>query len=94
MEIEKLVERLGRHPALVSRLESLLDVAENRFGDIELADTAEERIVDEGRAFNKELLSTWAAQQSEIKTKQFGARHPSTRKSGKKNNLAYHAWRY
>ena len=58
MEDKTLLQNLSKHPALKERLEKILEVVNSE--EIELADTAEERLIEEGRQFNREALQSWA----------------------------------
>ena len=55
-----LEERLSAHPQLLSRIEALLNVVENSAGDIEQADLAEQRVIEEVRQIGQQALSSWA----------------------------------
>jgi hypothetical protein len=57
---EALARRLERHPAMKARFARVLDVLENVSGDLQRADDAERRAIDELRAMGQELLQGWA----------------------------------
>ena len=55
-----LLQRIKRHPLLRARVESLLGVVEDAGGDLEKADAAERRVIDELRQMGNEVLTEWA----------------------------------
>lgn len=57
---QKFLASLQRHPHLRERMESMLRIAEDAEGDLEKADEAERRIIDEVRKMGNELLTGWA----------------------------------
>ena len=58
--VRSLEERLTAHPQLLARIEALLNVIENSAGDIEQADLAEQRVIEEVRHIGQQALSSWA----------------------------------
>ena len=85
MEEDTLSQRLSKYPQLKKRVEHILDVVENSSGEIELADTAEACLIQEGRHLNQEALQCWADKQSAKKASCFEPRHHTVQKEGKKN---------
>lgn len=55
-----LLERLNRHPALRARIESVLGAVENEMGDLETADAAERRLIEEMPRTGNDALTAWA----------------------------------
>ena len=55
-----LLQRINRHPLLRTRFESLLGVVEDAGGDLEKADAAERRVIEELRQMGNEALTEWA----------------------------------
>jgi hypothetical protein len=55
-----LEQRLAAHPQLRAHLEQLLDEVENRSGGLNLADDAEDVLVERMRAMTRQALSDWA----------------------------------
>jgi hypothetical protein len=55
-----LLQRIKRHPLLRARVESLLGVVEDVGGDLEKADAAERRVIEELRQMGNEVLTEWA----------------------------------
>ena len=56
---ESVAERLERHPALKARTERMLDVVENASGDVQRADEAERRAIEELRQMGLEVMQDW-----------------------------------
>jgi hypothetical protein len=57
---EDLVERLNRHPELRDKVEELLDIADNKSGDVNKADDAEDLIWEELREMGQKIMRDWA----------------------------------
>jgi hypothetical protein len=62
---EELAERLNRHPEFRDKVEELLDIADNKSGDANNADDAEDLIWDELREMGQEILQDWAERKHE-----------------------------
>ncbi len=62
---EDLVERLNRHPEFRDKVEELLDIADNKSGDANKADDAEELIWEELREMGQRILQDWAERKHE-----------------------------
>ena len=60
-------ERLKDHPELLERLQGLADVVENAGNDLEKADEAERRVLEEVRQIGQEVLRGWAKRQQRKK---------------------------
>lgn len=59
----ELIDRLNAHPHLRRRMESILSAVENEAGDLQLADAAELRVIEEMRHLGRETLTAWAQRQ-------------------------------
>jgi hypothetical protein len=86
MDNQELINSLSEHPALKKRVEEMLKIVRSSPEEIEFADTAEERIIEEGRHLNREALQAWADRQASIHSTRFEDRHKNTSKSGEKNS--------
>lgn len=86
MDVQELVERINQYPSLRSRIESYLKLIENSNDEIELADDAEDRIIEIGRNMHKEVLADWAQRQADKKAVLCEKRHKGIRKEVKKNS--------
>lgn len=60
-------ERLKDHPDLIARLEAMADIVENADADVEKADEAERRVLEEVRQMGREVLQAWAQRQQRKK---------------------------
>lgn len=85
MDSKELAERLEQYPSLKAGFEELLRIAENESGTIELADDAEDRIIEAGRHLNHDALELWANRQALTKATAFEKRHKNAHKDVKKN---------
>jgi len=57
---EDLAERLNRHPEFRDKVEELLDIADNKSGDANKADDAEDLIWEELREMGQSIFQDWA----------------------------------
>jgi hypothetical protein len=80
-----LLQRIKRHPLLRARVESLLGVVEDAEGDLEKADAAERRVIEELRQMGNEVLTEWAQGGIEKCAAQAQEREEA-RSGGKKNS--------
>jgi hypothetical protein len=84
MSDEELLRRLREQPMLRQRMVALLDIAEDKAGDLKLADDAELRLTQEIRRLGQELMQGWAEGQvraAEQEQRRGGRAH----REGKKN---------
>lgn len=58
-----LEARLEAHPHLKGRIEDILGIVEDAEGDVQKADEAERRVIEELRQLGHELLTDWATGQ-------------------------------
>jgi hypothetical protein len=63
MSDESLLNRLNEHPELRSRVESMLLVVDDEMGNLQEADAAELRLIEEMRRMGQESLQAWASGQ-------------------------------
>jgi hypothetical protein len=87
MDDKLLLEQLSKHPALRKSVEKILRVAVDMNSGIELADTAEERLIEEGRHLNREALEAWAVNKTKQAAERFEIKHKNTRKDVKKKSV-------
>jgi hypothetical protein len=66
---DSLEKRLNAHPHLRERIEQLLDVVEDAAGDVDKADEAERRFIEELRRLGHEALQGWAVGKETQKVK-------------------------
>lgn len=60
-EEQRHIERLRKHPQLMDRFNSILDVAEADGPGVDTADAVEERTVAEVRKLGNEVMAEWAS---------------------------------
>jgi hypothetical protein len=57
------IKRIENQPALLKRFEQLLCIVEDSVGDIQKANEAEMRVIEELRELGNEALTAWGKQQ-------------------------------
>jgi hypothetical protein len=62
---ERIAERLIQHPELEAKIEELLDVVDNRSGEANKADDAEDLIWEELRQIGQRAMQEWAERKQE-----------------------------
>lgn len=87
MDDALFLQQLSKHPALRKRMEKILSVAVDINESIELADTAEECLIEEGRHLNREALEAWAVNKTTQTAERFTKKHKNARKDVKKNSI-------
>ena len=85
-------ERLKDHPDLLARLEALADIVENAGGDLEKADEAERRVLEQVRHMGQEVLQGWAQRQQRKKADQALSQERELKRKEKKLKLAHAVW--
>ena len=66
-----LEARLKRHPLLHKRIETLLGIVEDSEGNLDKANAAEERVIQELQQMGKETLQYWAEEKEFQKTEKY-----------------------
>lgn len=64
-EEAKLIDRLRKHPEILERVQSILEIARNEDGPLKTADQVEELLVDEMRRLGSITMTQWATQAEE-----------------------------
>ena len=85
MSDEALLNRLNEHPERRCRVESMLLVVGDEMGNLQEADAAELRLIEEMRRMGQESLQAWASGQI-TKASQSIAQQSHTWRDGKKNS--------
>jgi hypothetical protein len=62
---EDLVEQLNRHPEFREKVRELLDIMDNKTGEANKADDAEDLIWEELREMGQRAMQDWAERKSE-----------------------------
>lgn len=86
---ETLEQRLKDHPELRAKFEELLKIVENAEAQIELADHAEQRVLDELSGIGRAALQGWAIRQEQKKAAQLRQVNPSAQRDRKKRLLVH-----
>ena len=80
-------ERLNAHPHLRARVYQLLGIVEDAEGDIDKADEAERRVIEELRRLGQEVLQDWAIAKEKQKVRELkSASDQKFTGHGKKNS--------
>jgi hypothetical protein len=83
-ERRSLDERLREYPELRARIEELVEIVENKEGDVVKADDAEELVVQEIRRIGQEALQGWAERKHRRLVREFDEREGVSRKEKKR----------
>jgi len=92
MSDEVLLNHLNGHPELRIRVESMLLVVVDEKGELQEADAAELRLIEEMRRMGQETLQAWATGQAPRPRKWLGKRAEYGGEV-KKTPVAQHIWR-
>ena len=87
-QLKILVTRIQAQPGLEERIESILDIMENKSGEFITADEAEQKAIEEIQKLGQELLRGWALNQQNQAVKTAEQTHKNAKKHGKKTLLA------
>ena len=79
-----LEERLKDHPDLIGRLEALADIVENAGDEVEKADEAERRVLEQVRHIGHGALQGWAERQQRKKADHALSQPRKLKRKGKK----------
>lgn len=82
-EIE-LIERLRKHPLILARVQSILEIAVNQEGPLKSADEVEELLVQEMRQLGNVTMSQWAIQAEERVSTELRSQDPTVLSRKKK----------
>jgi hypothetical protein len=82
-----LAARIQAHPGLEKRIEAILDIVENKSGELITANQAEGAAIEEVRKLGQELLKEWALSQHDKAVEIANRTHSNARKHGKKNSI-------
>jgi hypothetical protein len=90
MDDDVFLSRLNKHPALRKRMEAILSVAEDVTESLDLADDAEDSLIEHGRHLNREALQAWASNKVTQAANQFEKKHKKAHIQ-KRENRCYFA---
>ena len=80
-------ERFNKYPYLRSRVESILEIVEDKAGSLDKADEAEQLLIDEIRQMGKEALHDWAVGKEKEKVKNLLNSNDGVKQHSKKKSL-------
>lgn len=80
---DELAERLNRHPEFREKVEELLDIMDNKSGNANKADDAEDLIWEELRQIGQRALQEWAERKHERVVSESDNRQELTKKEKK-----------
>jgi hypothetical protein len=83
--MNSFAERLEKYPHLRDRFEAVLNIVENTTGELEKADDAEMKAIEEVRKIGATTLQIWASNQEMKKNSQAVEENPELIKHSKKN---------
>ncbi len=81
---QQLIERLRRHPELMERFQSILEISVNADGPIKTADEVEALLIEEMRRLGNTTMGSWAAKVEERLSNELQHRETSARARKKK----------
>jgi hypothetical protein len=80
----KMMERLRRHPQILDRVQSILEIAENKEGRLKTADEVEELLIQEMRQLGNTTMRDWAGAAQEQMAEVLRRQEPTLRSRKKK----------
>ena len=80
----KLIEGLRRHPAMMERMQSILEIARNENGPFKTADEVEDLLIKEMRRLGHATMSQWATQAEERVSTELKSQDPTVLSRKKK----------
>jgi len=84
-ELAAIVKRLEKYPHMIARITAILDVAENTSGDLELANDAEYKVLEEIKKMGNETLTIWGKTQESRKRKIYEKKDGAVKHDKKKH---------
>jgi hypothetical protein len=79
-------ERLSEYPELKERFEAILAIAEAEGNELEKADDAEQRAIEEVRKLGSELMHAWGRRRESHNVTELTKEGPKITKHGKKKS--------
>ena len=80
----RLIKELRKHPEMLERVQSILDITSNKDGSNKKADEVEDLLVQEMRQLGHASLSEWAVQTEEQTSNKIKAQDSTVRSRKKK----------
>jgi hypothetical protein len=82
-------ERLKAHPILQGRIEAILDIVEDSAGEVERADEAERRMIEEVRQLGNEARHGWGERKVGEQEGRMIGQGEGVKRNGKKTLLVH-----
>lgn len=79
-----LEDKLSKYPYLRSRIETILDIVQDKSCSVDKADEAEELLIEEMRQLGREALHDWAVGKEVNKVDEFLEDKKGIKRQGKK----------
>ena len=73
----RLIEQLRKHPEMMVRVQSIMEIARNADGPLKTADEVEELLIEEMRQLGNVTLSHWAIQAEERVSTELQSQDPT-----------------
>ena len=80
----QLVEHLRRHPEMMARFQTILDITRNAEGPLKTADEVEELLIQEVRRLGSATMHQWAVGAEERVSTELKSQDPTVRSRKKK----------
>jgi hypothetical protein len=80
----QLIEQLRRHPEIMLRVQSILEIASHQEGPLKTADEVEELLIEEMRRLGNATMSQWATQAEERVSTELKSQDPTVLSRKKK----------
>ena len=80
----KLLEGLRRHPEMMERVQSILEIASNENGPLKSADEVEAMLIEEMRRLGHSTMSQWATTAEERVSTELQSQDPTVLSRKKK----------
>lgn len=81
----QLLEQLRRHPEMMARVQSILDIAYDETGPLKSADQVEELLIQEMRRLGNTSMHQWASQAEERVSRELKGQDATVRSRKKKH---------
>ena len=82
----RLIEQLRRHPEIMVRVQSILELAHNGEGPLKTADEVEDLLVEEMRRLGNVTMVRWATLAEERVSRELRSQDPTVRSRKKKGS--------
>ena len=88
----KLLEGLRRHPEMMERVQSILEIASNENGPLKSADEVEEMVIEQMRRLGHSTMSQWAMTAEERVSTELQRQDPTVLSRKKNDEVVVRLW--